>query len=62
MTATPVTVRNLTGKVEGHEHQLGRTQLNCSRRVIVYFVSYPPPTSQTSFGTFMYSFGYFSGV
>jgi hypothetical protein len=56
MTPTPVTVWNLTGKVEGHEHQLGGTQLNCNQRVIVYFVStLPPPASQTSFGMVLWN-------
>lgn len=49
VTATPVTVRNLTGKVQGHEHQLGGTQLNCNRRVIAYFVSNPLPHISNKF-------------
>lgn len=38
-TATRVTVRNLTGKVELHEHQVGGTQLKCNWWTTEYSVS-----------------------
>jgi hypothetical protein len=42
---THITVQNLTGKVEGHEHQLGGTQVKYNGWVIDYSVSntHPPP-------------------